>query len=152
MKRIPSIMWSGLPVFLLLFPSCQKNISSTSATSTVARAATASSFKVMGYLPSWSGSVSSIQFSKLTHINYAFLIPTSSGGYQAIDNAAKLSSMVFAAPAAGVKALISVGGGGGGGGFSGILASSPNITKFVLNMLGLLNTYGLYLLASGRED
>src|ERR1700738_3128898 len=113
MKRIPSIMWSGLAAFLLFITSCQKNISSTSATKTVARAATASSFKVMGYLPSWSGSVSSIQFNKLTHINYAFLLPTSNGGYQAIDNAPKLSSMVAAAHAAGVKALISVGGGGG---------------------------------------
>lgn len=143
MKRIPSIMWSGLTAFLLLITSCQKNISSTSTASTVARAATASSFKVMGYLPSWSGSVSSIPFNQLTHINYAFLIPTSSGGYQAIDNAPKLSSMVSAAHAAGVKALISVGGGGGGGGFSGIVASQANITNFVNNMLGFCNQYGL---------
>jgi len=106
-------MWAGLSVLALSITSCQKDINSTSSTKTVARAATASSFKVMGYLPSWSGSVSSIQFSKLTHINYAFLIPTSSGGYQAIDNPSKLSSMVSSAHANGVKALISVGGGGG---------------------------------------
>jgi chitinase len=136
-------MWSGLAALLLFITSCQKNISSTSATKTVARAATASSFKVMGYLPSWSGSVSSIQFSKLTHINYAFLLPTSNGGYQPIDNASKLSSMVTAAHAAGVKALISVGGGGGGAGFSGIVASPANITNFVNSMLSFCNQYGL---------
>jgi chitinase len=136
-------MWTSLSVLVLLLASCSKDINSTSSTKTDARAATASSFKVMGYLPSWSGSVSSIQFSKLTHINYAFLIPTSSGGYQAIDNASKLSSMVSSAHANGVKALISVGGGGGGGGFSGIVASSGNITNFVNNMLSFCNQYGL---------
>ena len=136
-------MWTGLSVLALSIMSCQKDINSTSSTKTVARAATASSFKVMGYLPSWSGSVSSIQFSKLTHINYAFLIPTSSGGYQAIDNPSKLSSMVSSAHANGVKALISVGGGGGGGGFAGIVASSTNINNFINSMLSFCNQYGL---------
>ena len=143
MKRIQSIMWTSLSVLALLITSCRKDINSTSATSTVARAATASSFKVIGYLPSWAGSVSSIQFSKLTHINYAFLLPTASGGYQAIDNPSKLSNMVSSAHANGVKALISVGGGGGGGGFSGIVASSANINNFVNSMLSFCNQYGL---------
>jgi len=136
-------MWTGLSVLALFITSCKKDINSTSPTKTVARAATASSFKVMGYLPSWAGSVSSIQFSKLTHINYAFLLPTASGGYQAIDNPSKLSSMVSSAHANGVKALISVGGGGGGGGFAGIVASSANINNFVNSMLSFCNQYGL---------
>jgi GH18 family chitinase len=144
MKAIQSIMWTGLSVLALFSTSCKKDVISTSSsTPTVARAATASSFKVMGYLPSWSGSVSSIQFSKLTHINYAFLIPTSSGGYQAIDNPSKLSGMVSSAHANGVRALISVGGGGGGGGFAGIVASSTNINNFVNSMLSFCNQYGL---------
>ena len=143
MKRIQFIMWTGLSVLVLLITSCRKDINSTSSTSTVARAATTSSFKVMGYLPSWAGSVSSIQFSKLTHINYAFLLPTSSGGYQAIDNPSKLSSMVSSAHANGVEALISVGGGGGGNGFAGIVASSANINNFVNSMLSFCNQYGL---------
>lgn len=136
-------MLTIVSVLLLLTTSCSKDISSSSSTKTVARAATASSFKVVGYLPSWSGDVSSIQFSKLTHINYAFLIPTSNGGYQAVDNPSKLSSMVSSAHASGVKALISVGGGGGGAGFSGIVASSANITNFVNNMISFCNQYGL---------
>lgn len=144
MKRIQSIMWTSLSVLAMFGTSCKKDVNSTSSpTSTVARAATASSFKVIGYLPSWAGSVSSIQFSKLTHINYAFLLPTASGGYQAIDNPSKLSSMVSSAHANGVKALISVGGGGGGGGFSGIVASSANINNFVNSMLSFCNQYGL---------
>lgn len=142
MRKNPLFVLTGFSIALLLLVSCQKNITSTSTGRTAPRAVS-SSFKVVGYLPSWSGSVSQIQFSKLTHIIYAFLIPTSSGGYEAIDNPSKLSSMVTAAHASGVKAMISVGGGGGGGGFAGIVASSANITTFVNNMVGLCNQYNL---------
>src|SRR5262245_1566636 len=47
-------------------------------------------FKVIGYMPSWSGDVNQIQYDKLTHINYAFLLPTSSGGLTGNDNPSKL--------------------------------------------------------------
>ena len=106
-------------------------------------ATNASSFKVIGYLPSWAGDVTQVQYSKLTHIDYAFLIPTSSGGYEAIDDPSKLSSMVSLAHAAGTKAMISVGGGGGGDGFAGIVASSANITTFVNSMVSFTNQYNL---------
>ncbi len=100
-------------------------------------------FKVVGYLPTWAGSVSNIQFSKLTHVNYAFLIPTSTGGYQPIENASKLQSLVTAAHANGVKVLVSVGGGGGGNGFHSIVANSTYRTNFANNMLALANQYNL---------
>jgi len=143
MKRKPFLAWAGMSVLALFVFSCRKDISSyTAGGKTMPRAAT-SSFKVVGYLPSWSGSVGSIPFSDLTHINYAFLVPNSDGSLQTIDNGSKLSSMVSAAHAAGVKALISVGGGGGGGGFAGIVASSTNRTNFVNNMIAFCNQYGL---------
>lgn len=126
---------------LLFFGSCRKEVSPEGAGSTTPRAV--SSFKVVGYMPSWSGDVSQIQYSKLTHINYAFLIPTSSGGYQPVDNPSKLSSLVSLAHAAGVKVQISVGGGGGGGGFAGIVASSANRTAFVNSMISFTNQYNL---------
>ncbi|OQP39278.1 hypothetical protein A4D02_18320 [Niastella koreensis] len=100
-------------------------------------------FKVVGYLPTWAGAVSNVQFSKLTHVNYAFLIPTSNGGYQPIEDAAKLQSLVSAAHANGVKVLVSVGGGGGGDGFHGIVASSANRINFANNMLAFANQYNL---------
>jgi hypothetical protein len=100
-------------------------------------------FKVVGYLPTWAGSVSNIQFNKLTHVNYAFLIPTSNGGYQPIENPSKLQSLVTAAHANGVKVLVSVGGGGGGDGFHGIVASSANRINFANNMLAFANQYNL---------
>ena len=143
MKKTNVFVVMGCSALLMLMASCRKDTSNLASTaSTTPRAAT-SSFKVLGYLPSWSGAVSSIQFSKLTHITYAFLIPTSSGGYDAIDNPSKLSSMVTAAHAAGVKATISVGGGGGGDGFAGIVASAANRTTFVNSMISFCNQYNL---------
>jgi GH18 family chitinase len=100
-------------------------------------------FKVIGYLPTWAGSVSDIQFKKLTHVNYAFLIPTSTGGYQGIENPSKLQSLVSSAHANGVKVLISVGGGGGGDGFHSIVANAGYRTNFVNSMLGFVNQYNL---------
>jgi len=141
MRKTSVLTWTA--ALVLLLSSCRKDAGVTGTTGTLPRAATASTFKVMGYLTSWSGSVSQVQFGNLTHINYAFLIPTSSGGYQPVDNPSKLTSMVSAAHASGVKALISVGGGGGGGGFAGIVASPANITNFVNNMLAFCNQYGL---------
>src|SRR5581483_12158151 len=68
------------------------------------------SIKVVGYMPSWSGSVSAIQYSKLTHINYAFLLPNANGSLQAIDNSSKLQSLVAYGHSNNVKVCISVGG------------------------------------------
>jgi chitinase len=142
MRKLTFSTLTTYSLFLLLLASCQKNITVSSTGKTEPRAVTGS-FKVVGYLPSYSGSVNQVQFSKLTHIIYAFLIPTSSGGYGAVDNPAKLDSMVTYAHASGVKAMISVGGGGGGGGFAGIVASSSNITTFVNNMMNFVNQYDL---------
>lgn len=146
MKKSKSIVLTGLALFLLFMASCRKDTLtplSDSLKNTQQKDASSSSFKVIGYLPSWAGDVTQVQYSKLTHIIYAFLIPTSSGGYEAIDDPSKLSSMVSLAHAAGTKALISVGGGGGGGGFAGIVASSSNITTFVNNMISFTNQYNL---------
>jgi len=102
-----------------------------------------SSFKVVGYLPTWGGNVSDVQFSKLTHVNYAFLIPTASGSYQPIENPSKLQSLVSAAHAQGVKVIISVGGGGGDVGFRTIAPSAAIRATFVGNMMNFVNQYNL---------
>lgn len=102
-------------------------------------------FKVVGYMPSWAGSVSAIQYSKLTHINYAFLLPTATGGFQAIENPSKLQSLVSSAHANGVKVLIAVGGWNNGddSGFESTAANSSYRTAFVNNIMNFVNQYGL---------
>ena len=143
MKSIKTLTLSGCVIAVLLLASCRKDVTPAGPAATTPRAATAANFKVVGYMPSWAGDVNQVQYSKLTHINYAFLIPTSSGGYQAVDNPSKLTSLVSLAHAAGTKVQISVGGGGGGDGFAGIVASSANRTTFVNSMISFCNQYNL---------
>ncbi|SHL68845.1 Por secretion system C-terminal sorting domain-containing protein [Chitinophaga jiangningensis] len=102
-------------------------------------------FRVVGYMPSWAGSVSTVQYSKLTHINYAFLLPTATGGLQAIENPSKLQSLVSTAHANNVKVLISVGGwnDGNDSGFEGLAANATYRTNFVNNMVNFVNQYNL---------
>ncbi|SFE06691.1 Por secretion system C-terminal sorting domain-containing protein [Chitinophaga sp. CF118] len=102
-------------------------------------------FKVVGYMPSWSGDVNTVQYSKLTHINYAFLLPTASGGLQSIENPAKLKSLVSLAHAKGVKVMISVGGWNNGddGAFESLAANSSYRSAFTTNIVNFVNQYGL---------
>ena len=113
----------------------------------MAAAAVANNFKVVGYMPSWAGNVDpqSVQYSKLTHINYAFLLPNSNGTLQPIENPGKLQSLVSNAHAKGVKVMISVGGwnNGNDGGFEALAANSSTRTTFVNNMIAFVNQYGL---------
>jgi hypothetical protein len=103
----------------------------------------AQDFKVVGYLPTWGGSVSNVQFDKLTHINYAFLIPTNTGGYNPIEDPGKLQALVTAAHAKGVKVIISVGGGGGDVGFRTTAVNATYRTNFVNSMTSFCNQYNL---------
>lgn len=102
-------------------------------------------FKVVGYIPSWAGSVNAIQYSKLTHINYAFLLPTASGGLQAIENPSKLQSLVSLAHASGKKVLIAVGGWNNGddGAFESLAGNTTARNNFVNNMVNFVNQYNL---------
>lgn len=102
-------------------------------------------FKVVGYMPSWAGSVNAIQYSKLTHINYAFLLPTSTGGLQAIENPSKLQSLVSLAHSNGKKVLIAVGGWNNGddGAFESLAGNATYRNTFVNNMINFVNQYGL---------
>jgi hypothetical protein len=102
-------------------------------------------FKVVGYMPSWAGDVNTVQYSKLTHINYAFILPNTNGTLQGLDNPGKLSSLVSNAHANGVKVSISVGGwnDGNDSGFEGLATSSGTRTTFVNAVISLINQYNL---------
>jgi chitinase len=102
-------------------------------------------FRVVGYFPSWQGSVSAIQYSKVTNINYAFLLPNSNGSLQTIDNASKLSSLVSTAHSNGVKVGISVGGWNNGddSAFVSLAGNSTYRTSFVNNVINFVTQYGL---------
>ncbi|MFL5729656.1 MAG: Ig-like domain-containing protein [Cytophagaceae bacterium] len=105
-------------------------------------------FKVVGYHPSWAGSASAIQYSKLTHINYAFALPLSNGSLKPIDNPAMLQQIVANAHAAGKKVFIAIGGWSDGGTpldptFEALAASATSRATFVNAAMNLVSTYNL---------
>jgi GH18 family chitinase len=73
--------------------------------------------RVVAYLPNYSGSYGSwaqtIDFTKMTHLNLAFALATSSNGWDMGASDADVKALVDAAHAKGVKVLASLGGGGG---------------------------------------
>jgi|GEM_PF-930365 len=107
----------------------------------------ATTSRVVGYFPTWDGSVSAIQYGKLTHIDYAFALPTSSGGLTgiAMSGNARLDSLVQLAHANGVKVLISVGGWSSTNDatFASLAASSTARAAFVSNVSTFIGNYGL---------
>ncbi len=107
--------------------------------------ARAAAFKIVGYLTSWSGTVQEVQLNKLTHVNYAFILPNGDGSLQALDNPSKLQSLVSAAHPLGVKVLISVGGWNDGNdqGFETLAANATSRTNFANNLVNLVNQYNL---------
>ncbi len=69
------------------------------------------SFKVVGYCSEiFNDPVENIQYDKLTHVIYAFLIPGDDGSLIGIEKPEKLKALVTAAHAEGVKVSIAVGG------------------------------------------
>jgi chitinase len=102
-------------------------------------------FKSVGYMPSWSGSVNTIQYSKLTHINYSFALPNADGSLQPVDNLPKLQSLVSLGHSNNVKVLIAIGGwnNGNDSAFEALAGNSGARTNFVNNVVNFTNQYGL---------
>src|SRR5689334_9424438 len=67
-------------------------------------------FKSVGYMPSWAGNVNSIQYSKLTHINYSFALPNANGTLQAIPDPGKLQQLVTLGRQNNTKVSLAIGG------------------------------------------
>lgn len=68
-------------------------------------------FKVVGYYPSWKpDELASVDFRIVTHICYAFAIPTAEGGLRNLENPETARALLRAAHENGAKVLLSVGG------------------------------------------
>ncbi|WP_213086962.1 glycoside hydrolase family 19 protein [Chitinophaga agrisoli] len=105
-----------------------------------------SDFKVIGYIPSWGDmDLNAVQYSKLTHINYAFILPNTNGTLQGMPNVGRLQTIVSKGHAAGVKVMISVGGWNNGddSGFHGMASNSGARTTFVNALVNLVSQYNL---------
>ncbi|TCN44232.1 GH18 family chitinase [Kribbella orskensis] len=118
---------------------------SAEATAQTAAAALPNGFRSVGYMPSWSGEVNAIQYSKLTHINYAFALPNSNGTLQGIENTSKLSSLVSQGHNNGVKVSLAIGGwnDGNDSAFEALAGNSGSRTTFVNSVMSIINQYNL---------
>ncbi|WP_298542084.1 glycosyl hydrolase family 18 protein [uncultured Aquimarina sp.] len=102
-------------------------------------------FKVVGYMPSWQGTASAVQYDKLTHINYSFLLPNSDGSLRPLDNVSKMQQLVSLGHTQGVKVLIAVGGwmDGNDSPFTTLAANPTTRTTFINNLVNFVNQYDL---------
>ncbi len=109
---------------------------------------TSYSQRVVGYMPSWAGDANSIQYTKLTHINYSFALPNADGTIKPLDNPAKLQTIVNRGHQNGVKVLLAVGGWTDNNvlidpRFEAFAASASGRNTFVNACISLVNTYNL---------
>jgi len=99
-------------------------------------------FRVIGYLGS-RASLDAVPFEKLTHVNYAFLIPNDDGTFRKFSAAAHLKETVRKASEAGVKVLISVGGWGWERQFEAMAEDSAKRAVFVRELLAFVKDHDL---------
>ncbi len=84
-----------------------------------------------------------IRYEKLTHINYAFLIPNDDGSVQRLANSWKLKAIVEQAHAHHVQVLLSLGGWGWDAQFETIAADPARRARFIGEVVNRVDEYGL---------
>ena len=99
-------------------------------------------FRIVGYATA-AVIVDTVQFDKLTHINYAFLIPNEDGTFESLPNAWKLEQLVGRAHQNGVQVLISVGGWGWDDQFEAMAASPERRATFISQLVAFVQQYDL---------
>jgi len=138
----------GLSLLVLLLASCS---ASTAPTQSIVPdmpvlepsvTPTPIPFRIIAYAT--EGIVESlIPYDKLTHINYAFLIPNADGTFAKINNGWKLKLIVENAHAHHVNVIISVGGWGWDKEFETMAAGPAQRKAFVQNLKAFVGEYQL---------
>lgn len=102
-------------------------------------------FISLGYFPSWQGDPANIQFDKVTHIVYSFLIPNADGSFQPIKNEEKLIQLVSMAKENDVKVMIAIGGwqNGDDSAFEILASNSKSRDVFVKQTMSFVAHYDL---------
>lgn len=132
-------------VLISLNGACTQNMSKSTTTTLPAATETPlpePTFRVIAYV---TGAIvpELIPYERLTHINYAFLIPNADGTFRTISNGWKLEKIVTEAHQADVQVLISVGGWGWDEQFETMAADPASRADFVENLSTFVEEYGL---------
>lgn len=105
-------------------------------------------FKVVGYYPSWKPDrLQAVDFGVVTHVCYAFAIPTAEGGLRDLENPETARTLIRSAHENGAKALLSVGGWSYNdvpleGVFLEATSDEARLTRFVESILAMCEEYG----------
>ncbi|HTD99297.1 MAG TPA: glycosyl hydrolase family 18 protein [Mucilaginibacter sp.] len=103
----------------------------------------AAAFRVVGYLREYNvvdGQAIKFDFSRITHLNIAFINPDALGNFTTLDG---LSALVAAAHAKNVKVLASIGGGLAPAYYTTLIADNSSRAKLVNSIAGLTDQYNL---------
>ena len=106
-------------------------------------------FKVVGYYPSWKpDKLNAVDFGIVTHLCYAFAIPTADGGLRDLENPDTARTLIRSAHENGAKVLLSVGGWSYNDTplenvFMEATADETKRQRFVDNILARCEEYGL---------
>lgn len=105
-------------------------------------------FKVVGYYPSWKpDKLQAVDFSVVTHVCYAFAIPTAEGGLRDLENPETARTLIRSAHENGAKVLLSVGGWSYNdvpleGVFMQATADSAGVERLAESILAICEKYG----------
>jgi chitinase len=131
-------------VLLVVFMcSCKKSARSEVKVEDDKKPAAAASFRVVGYLREYNvvdGRAIKFDFSKITHLNIAFLNPDVAGNFTTLIG---LKELVTAAHAKNVKVLASIGGGLAPAYYTTLIADNGSRAKLVSSIAALTDQYNL---------
>jgi chitinase len=131
-------------VLLTIFMcSCKKSARSEVKVDDDKKPAAAASFRVVGYLREYNvvdGRAIKFDFSKITHLNIAFLNPDAAGDFTTLSG---LKELVTAAHAKNVKVLASIGGGLAPAYYTTLIADNSSRAKLVSSIAALTDQYNL---------
>jgi chitinase len=131
-------------VLLVLFMcSCKKSARSEVKVDDDKKPVAAASFRVVGYLREYNvvdGRAIKFDFSKITHLNIAFLNPDAAGNFATLSG---LKELVTAAHAKNVKVLASIGGGLAPAYYTTLIADNGSRAKLVSSIAALTDQYNL---------
>lgn len=105
-------------------------------------------FKVVGYYPSWKPDrLQTVDFGVVTHVCYAFAIPTAEGSLRELENPDTARMLIRSAHENGAKVLLSVGGWSYNdtpleGVFMEATATVEGVERLVQSILAMCGEYG----------
>lgn len=136
-------------------PAAEGSTSGNTALPAPDRDAAAGDFRIVAYYPSWTSgdfykgtSISEkVQFDKITHLYYAFAIPTAEGSLLPLENESMARELIKTAHEYGVKVMLAVGGWSYNdtpleSTFGTATENAQKLEKFASSILDMCQAYG----------